>query len=101
MPTGIVDSTFAEYAEYFELLCVLVDLDIQNPSVDYEEFIGKTMDRIMIHPYFEKRTSYKADKVLTGLLSLAEKIFSRFDQFKEKAYSNNFTQNSFEQLLFP
>ena len=39
MPAGVVDSDEMEFAEFFELMCSLVDTDVKAPTVNYEEFI--------------------------------------------------------------
>lgn len=95
IPEDSVSNQQAEYPEYFDLLRNLVDIDIENPSVNYEQFIVVLMDRILRHPYSEKRTSYYPDRVLVGLINLAEKIFSSLPQFKSSPQAFDFLRIAF------
>jgi len=101
MPTGIIDPKEADHTQFFELLCELVELDVAQPSIDYEQLAVHLMNTIKQHPYIEKRNTFVSDKVLVGYLSLAERVFKFVPELKNMAYEKNFTRDCFFELLFP
>jgi ubiquitin carboxyl-terminal hydrolase 34 len=90
-----------DYSQFFEVFCKLLELDMSCPTQDYEKLIKTLMRAILLHPASEKRTSYLSDKVLVGLLSMAEIIFRYEERFKDLAYEAGFAGEVFMQILFP
>ena len=90
-----------DYTHFFEVFCKLLELDMTQPTQDYESLIKDLMTGILNHPTNEKRTSYLSDRVLVGLLSMAEIVIRSNENFKDLAYACGFTQNIFSQVLFP
>jgi ubiquitin carboxyl-terminal hydrolase 34 len=100
MPKGPQNSKETEWAQFFELLSTLVENDVSDPSIDYKELTSELLNQILEHPFTEKRNAYYSDKILVGLMILAEKIFSNIPELKDMAYEQNFTKNAFFSLLF-
>lgn len=101
MPVGVTDPKEADFTQFFELLCDIVELDVVAPSIDYENLINQVINKIRDHPFTEKRNTFAPDKVLVGLLSLAERIFKNIPELKDRAFASNFTMDCFLSLLFP
>ena len=59
------------------------------------------MQKLLTYPSTERPTALSSDKVLVGLLTLCENIFSSFSTLKRNAVSNSFGKEAFKQLLFP
>ena len=90
-----------EYSQFFEILRKLLELDMPCPSQDYNKLISYLMDTILDHPFVEKRSSFLSDRVLVGLLNMAEIIFRHSFEFKNLAYCRDFTRKLFIEVLFP
>lgn len=90
-----------DYTQFFDVFCKLLELDMAQPTQDYEKLIKELMVGIIQRPATEKRSSYFSDRVLVGLLLIAEIIFRNQPQFKALAFDSGFTQAVFLQILFP
>lgn len=90
-----------DYSQLFEIICKLIELDMASPSLDYAALMSKLMDTILEHPYVEKRTSFLSDRVLVGLLNMAEIVFRGNHEFKDLAFCKDFARKVFLEILFP
>lgn len=95
MPSGENSATSSSCAQYFDLLCGIIDCfqqSLENSQtqkqlqqwVDLEGLIRSAVAALQAHKSMETRTYTKNDKVLIGLLNLCDRIFSLRPDIKEK-----------------
>mmetsp|Transcript_8203 Transcript_8203/g.16159 ORF Transcript_8203/g.16159 Transcript_8203/m.16159 type:complete len:2815 (-) Transcript_8203:1874-10318(-) len=97
MPVEAGDTNQADYTQYFELLCNLVDNDFTTSDETYEELANGLLQKIMSFPSKERRNTALSDRVLVGYLLLAEKLFAKVPKMR----ADSFILEGFKQLLFP